>query len=92
MDTAQAIAVDQGGRLFEWFKTTERKLAETLNQQLVRRALALGGTCTGEHCIGLHKIGFLLEETGTGAVAMMRAIKKALDPDNIMNPGKTFSL
>jgi len=70
----------------------ERELAEQLNSQMVRRALALGGTCTGEHGVGLHKMGFLVEETGSGAVAMMRAIKTALDPDNILNPGKIFSL
>lgn len=59
----------------------ERATAEQLNHQLVRRALALGGTCTGEHGVGLHKVGFLVEEAGVGAVAMMRAIKTALDPD-----------
>ncbi|MBK9439825.1 MAG: FAD-binding protein [Comamonadaceae bacterium] len=80
------------GYLIDPDKPEERELAETLNQQLVRRALALGGTCTGEHGIGLHKMGFLVEETGAGAVAMMRAIKQALDPDNIMNPGKIFLL
>ena len=58
--------------------------------EIVARALALDGTCTGEHGIGLHKMDFLLQETGSGAVAMMRAIKHALDPDNIMNPGKIF--
>jgi len=78
------------GYLIDPDKPEERELAETLNQQLVRRALALGGTCTGEHGIGLHKMGFLVEETGAGAVAMMRAIKQALDPDNILNPGKIF--
>ena len=45
-----------------------------------------------EHGVGLHKMGFLEEETGAGAVAMMRSIKQALDPDNIMNPGKIFTL
>ena len=68
----------------------ERELAESLNERVVRRALAVGGTCTGEHGIGLHKQGFLIEETGEGAVAMMRAIKQALDPDDILNPGKIF--
>ncbi len=70
----------------------ERETAEQLNHQLVQRALALEGTCTGEHGIGLHKMDFLLSETGTGAVDMMRTIKRALDPHNIMNPGKIFSL
>jgi D-lactate dehydrogenase (cytochrome) len=70
----------------------ERETAEALNHQLVQRALRLEGTCTGEHGIGLHKMDFLLTETGEGAVDMMRTIKRALDPDNIMNPGKIFSL
>jgi D-lactate dehydrogenase (cytochrome) len=70
----------------------EREVAEELNHKLVARALRLGGTCTGEHGVGLHKMGFLLDETGAGAVDMMRTIKRALDPRNIMNPGKIFSL
>ncbi len=80
------------GYLIDPEQPAERELAEQLNQQLVHRALKLGGTCTGEHGIGLHKMDFLVAETGAGAVAMMRAIKQALDPDNIMNPGKIFSL
>ncbi|TFY98041.1 FAD-binding oxidoreductase [Ramlibacter rhizophilus] len=70
----------------------EREVAEGLNQTLVARALRLGGTCTGEHGVGLHKMGFLVDEAGAGAVEMMRTIKRALDPKNIMNPGKIFSL
>ena len=70
----------------------ERIAAEALNHQLVARALALGGTCTGEHGVGIHKMGFLVDEAGAGAVAMMRAIKQALDPQNILNPGKIFAL
>ena len=58
---------------------------------MVRRALRLEGTCTGEHGVGLHKMGYLLEEAGAPAVAAMRAIKQALDPLNIMNPGKVFA-
>jgi D-lactate dehydrogenase (cytochrome) len=68
----------------------ERDLAEQLNSQLVQRALAMDGTCTGEHGVGLHKMGFLVDEAGAGAVAMMRSVKRALDPKNIMNPGKIF--
>ncbi len=69
----------------------ELALAEALNHKLVARALRLGGTCTGEHGVGLHKMGFLREEAGLGAIDMMRAIKQALDPDNILNPGKIFA-
>ncbi|MEO5698242.1 MAG: FAD-linked oxidase C-terminal domain-containing protein, partial [Burkholderiaceae bacterium] len=70
----------------------ERETAERLNDAVVQRALQFDGTCTGEHGIGLHKQGFLIDETGAGAVAMMRTIKRALDPKNIMNPGKIFTL
>jgi D-lactate dehydrogenase (cytochrome) len=68
----------------------ERERAEQLNNQLVARALSLEGTCTGEHGVGLHKMDFLLTEAGSGAVDMMRTIKRALDPYNILNPGKIF--
>jgi D-lactate dehydrogenase (cytochrome) len=70
----------------------ERELAERLNHQLVQHALKLEGTCTGEHGIGLHKQGFLVDEAGAGAVETMRVLKRALDPKNILNPGKIFSL
>ena len=72
--------------------TDDWRVAEALNQTLVRRALALGGTCSGEHGIGLHKMRFLVEEAGDGAIAMMRAIKQALDPLGIMNPNKIFEV
>jgi D-lactate dehydrogenase (cytochrome) len=68
----------------------ELEEAERLNDRLVMRALAMDGTCTGEHGIGLGKMKFLTAEHGEG-VAVMRQIKKALDPDNIMNPGKIFT-
>ncbi|MDB5744978.1 MAG: FAD-binding protein [Polaromonas sp.] len=80
------------GYLIDPDKPEERQVAEALNHQLVSRALALEGTCTGEHGVGLHKMDFLVAETGDGAVDMMRTIKRALDPRNIMNPGKIFSL
>jgi len=70
----------------------ERELAERLNRQMVQRALRLDGTCSGEHGIGLHKMEFLVDEAGAGAVAMMRSVKQALDPKNIMNPGKIFTI
>ncbi len=69
----------------------ERAKAEALNVALVNRALSMEGTCTGEHGVGLHKMDFLVTEAGAGAVALMRTIKHALDPKNIMNPGKIFS-
>ena len=69
----------------------QRDVAETLSERMVQRAIAMEGTCTGEHGIGLHKMGFLVEEAGAGAVEMMRQIKRALDPKNIMNPGKIFA-
>jgi D-lactate dehydrogenase (cytochrome) len=70
----------------------ELATAEHLSEMVVRRAMAAGGTCTGEHGIGLHKIGYLEEEAGPGAVALMRQIKQAMDPLNILNPGKVIRL
>ncbi|MEY2809307.1 MAG: hypothetical protein RLZ66_818 [Pseudomonadota bacterium] len=80
------------GYLIDPNSAEERATAEALNHKLVSRALSLEGTCTGEHGIGLHKIDFLVNEAGTGAVEMMRTLKRALDPHNIMNPGKIFTL
>jgi D-lactate dehydrogenase (cytochrome) len=59
-----------------------------LDQRMVHRAQAMGGTCTGEHGIGMGKLKHMRNEHGDGAVAVMQAIKSALDPQNIMNPGK----
>ncbi len=70
----------------------ESATVERLSEQMVQRALRLEGTCTGEHGIGLHKMGYLLDEAGPAAVDMMRSIKRALDPQNIMNPGKVFAM
>ena len=80
------------GYLIDPESPKELQVAEALNTKLVHRALALGGTCSGEHGVGFHKMDFLLSEAGTGAVDMMRAIKQALDPHNILNPGKIFRI
>lgn len=69
----------------------EAREAEALNRRLVRRALDMDGTCTGEHGIGLGKQDWLVEELGD-AVDMMRMIKRAIDPRDLFNPGKIFSL
>jgi D-lactate dehydrogenase (cytochrome) len=59
-----------------------------LDRRMVERAQAMGGTCTGEHGIGIGKLKHMRNEHGDGAIATMQAIKAALDPHNIMNPGK----
>jgi D-lactate dehydrogenase (cytochrome) len=63
--------------------------SQRLNERLIYRALALDGTCTGERGIDWGKIDFVLAEHGE-AMSVMRAIKTAIDPHNIMNPGKIF--
>ena len=62
--------------------------AEKINRAVVERALAMEGTCTGEHGVGIGKQKFLVAEHGEGAVNVMRALKQALDPENLLNPGK----
>lgn len=62
--------------------------AERLNERLLQRALSMGGTITGEHGIGIGKQKYMHAQHGAGALAVMRAIKEALDPENLMNPGK----
>jgi D-lactate dehydrogenase (cytochrome) len=66
--------------------------AKTLCERLVERALAMDGTCTGEHGVGQGKMKYLAGELGSPALAAMAAIKRALDPDDIMNPGKIVAI
>ena len=61
-----------------------------VNDNLIQRTLKAGGTCTGEHGVGYGKIKYLSEQYGPGAVYMMKLIKKSLDPNNILNPGKVI--
>ncbi len=65
--------------------------AKAFNERLVRRALDMEGTCTGEHGVGWGKKKWLIEEHGE-AIALMQSIKRTFDPDNLMNPGKLVSL
>ncbi|MGN6262246.1 MAG: FAD-binding oxidoreductase [Ralstonia sp.] len=71
-------------------KPEELEEAERINQRIVARAIAMDGTCTGEHGVGLHKMDFLIAEHGNDAIDLMRSIKQALDPKHILNPGKIF--
>jgi D-lactate dehydrogenase (cytochrome) len=77
--------------LFDPNDRAQRERAEALAHGVSLRAIAMGGTCTGEHGIGWHKLDVLAQEHGE-AVDLMRAVKRALDPLNIMNPGKTVPL
>lgn len=76
--------------LYDEADEAEFKACKDLVERLNHRAIAMGGTCTGEHGIGIGKKHFLEAEHGE-AVAYMRMIKNAFDPNNIMNPGKIFS-
>ena len=70
----------------------EVKAAKILCERLVERALAMDGTCTGEHGVGQGKMKYLAGELGEPALAAMAAIKRAFDPDGIMNPGKIVAV
>ena len=70
----------------------EIRRAKALSERLVERALAMDGTCTGEHGVGQGKMKYLVAEHGAAALAVMASIKRALDPQNIMNPGKIVAL
>ena len=70
----------------------EMREVEAINARLVERALAMDGTCTGEHGIGIGKQDWLVKELGEDAVDLMRMLKRALDPRDLFNPGKIFRL
>ena len=72
--------------------TAEVERAQAFIDRLVKRALAMGGTCTGEHGVGQKKMKYLEQEHGAEALAVMRTLKRALDPQNILNPGKIIAL
>jgi D-lactate dehydrogenase (cytochrome) len=76
--------------LFDPANEAERREAAEVNRRLIERALRMEGTCTGEHGVGLGKMASLSEEMGE-AVDVMRELKRALDPNNLMNPGKVVS-
>jgi D-lactate dehydrogenase (cytochrome) len=77
--------------LFDMKNAAEVSAIETFLHRLVERALRMDGTCTGEHGVGTGKAEYLLEEHGPG-VAVMAAIKRSLDPLNILNPGKIIDM
>jgi len=66
--------------------------ARALHERMIERALSMDGTCTGEHGVGQGKMKYLNLEHGPAALNVMRAVKQALDPQNIMNPGKIVAL
>jgi D-lactate dehydrogenase (cytochrome) len=74
--------------LVDMADTDEMTRARALHERMIERALAMDGTCTGEHGIGQGKMKYLLAEHGPAALDVMRALKRALDPHNILNPGK----
>jgi D-lactate dehydrogenase (cytochrome) len=73
-------------------KPEETALAKRFNKRLVERALRMEGTCTGEHGIGLGKMDSMRMELGEDVIDVMRDIKRLLDPENLMNPGKVVPL
>jgi D-lactate dehydrogenase (cytochrome) len=73
-------------------KPEQTEIAKQFNRRLVERALKMEGTCTGEHGIGLGKIGSMTLELGEDVVSIMCDIKRVFDPENLMNPGKVVPL
>jgi D-lactate dehydrogenase (cytochrome) len=73
-------------------KPQETEIAKAFNKRLIERALRLEGTCTGEHGVGMGKMGSMKLELGDDVIDVMRDIKKLFDPENLMNPGKVVPL
>ncbi len=69
----------------------EKRQVTEISERLVSRAIRMGGTCTGEHGIGIGKVKYLNEELGDNAVALMKSVKCAIDPAGILNPGKVLN-
>ena len=78
--------------MFDPTNPEEAAEAHRLNRNMVLRGIAMEGTCTGEHGVGLGKKEYLVPEKGENAVALMRTVKRALDPQNILNPGKIIDI
>lgn len=74
------------------YRQHEKAKLQTLEHRMISRALRLGGTVSGEHGVGVGKVGHILEEHGKHHIGIMRDIKTALDPQNILNPGKLFEM
>ena len=78
--------------LFDANIADEFHRAELFGAEILELCVEVGGTITGEHGVGLHKMGSLVAEHGNDAIDLMRSVKQALDPKHILNPGKIFHL
>ena len=78
--------------LIDMANPREIEAAEAFSSRLAHRAIAMGGTCTGEHGVGQKKIAYMEDEHGAGALDLMRRVKASFDPKNLFNPGKIFAL
>ncbi len=87
-----ATAISTRSRLVDQNDADEVARCQGFIDRLVKRALAMGGTCTGEHGVGQKKIKYLEAEHGPAALAVMQTLKRSLDPLNILNPGKILPM
>ncbi len=72
--------------------SSEVNKAKTLSKKMAIRAIEMGGTCTGEHGVGVGKKEFLVKEMGVSTIDLMKRIKSSMDPTHILNPGKIIDL